>query len=90
MSHGLNRSVFSIDVGTSGVRAGLFDEQGNQIDGAQAVRRREVTDFAELDPDELVEEVVKTVDDVLGQSVQDAGPFEAIAISAFWHSLMGV
>jgi gluconokinase len=90
MSHGLNRSVLSIDVGTSGVRAALFDEDGNQIEGAQAVRPRSAADFAEVDPDLLVEEVVKTVDELLAQSAPGAGQIEAIAISTFWHSLVGV
>ncbi|HEX5890981.1 MAG TPA: gluconokinase [Pyrinomonadaceae bacterium] len=88
MSDSLNSSVLSIDVGTSGVRAALFDEQGNQIEGAQAATRRELADFAELDPDALVGEVKKTVDELLARSGQRR--FETTAISAFWHSLMGV
>lgn len=86
----MNRSVISIDVGTSGIRAALFDDQGNPIKGAQAVRRRDPSTFVELDPDALVEEVVKTVEELLGQSIAEARNFEAIAISTFWHSLMGV
>ena len=89
MNHRLHRSVLSIDVGTSGVRVALFDEQGNQIEGAQAMRRREPADFVELDPDVLVDEVVKTVDELLAQFGQRTG-IEAIAISTFWHSLVGV
>ncbi|HEY0730034.1 MAG TPA: gluconokinase, partial [Pyrinomonadaceae bacterium] len=88
MSDSLNSSVLSIDVGTSGVRAALFDEEGNQIEGAQAATRRDLADFAELDPDALVDEVRKTVDELLARSGQRR--FETTAISAFWHSLMGV
>jgi len=88
MSDELHGSVLSVDVGTSGVRAALFDEAGNQIEGAQTVTRRELTGFAELDPDALVAEVSKTLD-------QLCGPFGytkhgTIAVSAFWHSLLGV
>jgi gluconokinase len=88
MSHGLNSSVLSIDVGTSGVRAALFDERGEQIEGAQAATKRELTGFAELDPDALVDEVAKTVDELRAR----VGAFdvETTAISAFWHSLMGI
>ena len=95
MSHGLNSSdtsrasVLSIDVGTSGVRAALFDDAGNQIEGAQAATRRAPGDFVELDPDLLVAEVVKTVDELLGSSLQ-AAKIETIAVSTFWHSLVGV
>ncbi|HEY3581485.1 MAG TPA: gluconokinase [Pyrinomonadaceae bacterium] len=83
-------SVLSIDVGTSGVRAALFDEEGNQVEGAQAITRRTVSDFAELDPDALVEEVIKTVDALLTTPVSSAAQIDTIAISTFWHSLVGV
>src|SRR5215212_7424116 len=83
MSHRLHRSVLSIDVGTSGVRAALFDELGNQIEGAQAMRRRELADFVELDPEALVGEVIETIDELL--SIQHVEPVEHIAISTFWH-----
>jgi len=73
------------------VRAAFFDDQGHEIPGAQARRRRPfttVSDFAELDADQLVEEVIKTVDDLLTH--HDGAEIEFIAISAFWHSLIGV
>ncbi len=82
MSHGLNRPVLSIDVGTSGVRAALFDERGDQIEGVQRVRRGG-SDFTEVNPDLLVDEVVSIIDQLRERA-------ETIAISAFWHSLMGV
>ena len=78
-------SVLSIDVGTSGVRAALFDALGNELPGAQVQTRRNVA--AELDPDTLVDEVIKTIDALL--SVAN-GSIEFIAISAFWHSLVGI
>jgi gluconokinase len=83
--------LLSIDVGTSGVRAALFDERGDEVKGAQARSRRAVatvSDFAELDADLIVDEVVKAVDELLAQ--HSAAQIEFIAISAFWHSLMGV
>ena len=82
--------MLSIDVGTSGVRAALFDEQGNQLEGAQAATPRDRGDFVELDPDALVDEVIRTVDLLLVQQLVVAGEVEAIAISTFWHSLVGV
>jgi gluconokinase len=83
--------LLSIDVGTSGVRAALFDERGNEVPGAQIRSRRQaatVSGFAEFDADALVDEVVKTVDELLTYHV--AGQIDLIAISAFWHSLIGV
>lgn len=85
--------LLSIDVGTSGVRAALFDERGNEISGAQARSRRAlaaVSDFAELDPDRIVDEVIKTVDELLTYHFHSIEQIEFIAISAFWHSLLGI
>ena len=84
--------LLSIDVGTSGVRAALFDERGNEVPGAQARSHRNlpVSDFTELDADALVDEVVKTVDDLLTYHFHSSGQIELIAISAFWHSLIGI
>ena len=82
--------LLSIDVGTSGVRAAVFDEHGVPVPGAQARNRRafsSVSDFAELDADQIVAEVIKTIDELLANF---AGPIELIAISAFWHSLIGI
>lgn len=82
--------LLSIDAGTSGVRAALFDERGAFVPGAQARNRRaftSVSDFAELDADRIVAEVIATIDEVLATSSEK---IELIAISAFWHSLIGV
>ena len=82
--------LLSIDAGTSGVRTALFDERGVFVPGANARNRRAfttVSDFAELDADQIVAEVIKTIDDVLANA---AGPIDLIAISAFWHSLIGI
>ena len=83
--------VCAIDIGTSGVRAALFDERGHEVPGAKARSRRAfttVSDFAEFDPDQLVDEVIKTVDGLLAS--YSGTPIELIAISAFWHSLIGI
>ena len=85
--------LLSIDVGTSGVRAALFDERANEVSGAQVRSYRilpPVSDFAELDADALVDEVVKTVDDLLTYDFHAAGQIDFIAISAFWHGLIGI
>lgn len=85
----MNSVLLSIDVGTSGVRAALFDERGNEVRGAQVRSRRSaaVSDLAELDPDQLVDEVVNTIDQLLTHSTAQ---IDLIAVSAFWHSLLGV
>jgi len=79
--------LLSIDVGTSGVRAILFDERGNEVPGAQAHSQRPIgmSNFGELRPNRLVNEVVDTIDRLPFNTKIDH-----IAISAFWHSLLGV
>ena len=80
--------VLSIDVGTSGVRAALFDDRGNQVLGVQKPRNTAaVADFAKLDAETLVEVVINTIDELLSSS---GGQIELIAISTFWHSLVGI
>jgi gluconokinase len=82
MSH-----LLSIDIGTSGVRAAVFDECGGEVPGTLvSAQRQQGTDFAELDPDLLVAEVVQALDRVSSFPK----PIEFIAISTFWHSLLGV
>ncbi|HSL54877.1 MAG TPA: FGGY family carbohydrate kinase, partial [Pyrinomonadaceae bacterium] len=78
-------NVLSIDVGTSGVRAVLFDERGNERAQVRSRRSAVISDFAELDPDRLVDEVVNTIDQLHFNTQIDL-----IAISAFWHSLLGI
>ena len=85
--------LLSIDVGTSGVRASLFDDHGSELRGAQARRHRNfatVSDFAALDAEALVDEVIKTIDELLTYHVHAAAQIDHIAVSAFWHSLIGV
>ncbi len=81
--------LLSIDVGTSGVRASLFDEHGAEM--SSLGRRRNdgpPSDLGEFDPEALVDEVISTIDDLLASSSADEIQF--IAISTFWHSLVGV
>ncbi|HEV8168849.1 MAG TPA: gluconokinase [Pyrinomonadaceae bacterium] len=82
--------LLSIDAGTSGVRVVLFDERGESVPGAQTRSRRAfttVSDFAEFDADQIVAEVIKAIDELLANSSRQ---IDLIAISAFWHSLIGI
>ena len=82
-------TVLSLDVGTSGVRAALFDEEGNEIRGVRVGRNASsLTDFTELDPEAIAKEVFEAIDALLVLSPADE--VELIAISTFWHSLLGI
>jgi gluconokinase len=79
--------ILGIDIGTSGVRAGLFDERADEIAGVKI--NRDASDFTELDPDRLVAEVIEAIDQLLVRH-SEIDRVELISISAFWHSLMGI
>ena len=84
----MSRVLLSIDVGTSGVRASLFDDAGAETMSHPGTRRGAVSDLGEFDPDTLVDEVIATIDELLASSV--ASEIQFIAVSTFWHSLVGV
>ena len=84
--------LLSLDVGTSGVRAALFDERGYEIIGASSSTQRAVVAFSDLgvlDADAIVAQVVATIDDLLKHGAEEQS-VRFIAISCFWHSLIGV
>jgi gluconokinase len=86
--------IVSIDIGSSSVRALLFDSGARQMEGygAQlAYRIRTTPDGgAEVDPDALAELTIDCLDE-LHRQVEAAGfHIAAVAGCAFWHSFCGV
>jgi gluconokinase len=76
--------VLALDVGSSSVRAGAYDEQGRELGEPARIAyeaRRGHDGSAELDPDPLVH----ACEAVLAEA--GAGE-EATGISCFWHSLL--
>jgi gluconokinase len=86
--------ILSIDMGTSSVRALLFDGQGREVEAAGG--RREVSyhqtadGTAEADPEELFGLLGECVDDALAGAGERRGPIEAVAFSSFLHGMLGV
>lgn len=87
--------MLALDVGTSSARAAVYDSSAREIDGTQA--RRAVSfsmnadGGAELDADEAVENVARVVDEALARMPRElASQIEVVAVSCFWHSLVGV
>lgn len=89
-----NRPVLlGLDIGTSGIRAALFDEQGGELEGASvriSSRQARFGDFGLLDADDLVEEVADVLDALFARLYGSTTPVELMSVSCFWHSLMGV
>src|SRR5689334_9122955 len=70
--------VLALDVGSSSVRAGPYDDRGREA--GVAARREYQSRHGQLDADELLEAVQATL--------AEAGEGEALGISCFWHSLL--
>lgn len=85
--------VLGIDIGSSGVRAALFDVHGLEIDGAGVRFSRKSAGSEELtatDADRNLELVATAIDELLEQSPEHCTRIEIVSISCFWHSLVGV
>jgi gluconokinase len=76
--------VLALDLGTSSVRALLFDDRGAAVPGALARRptHLELSDEgkAELDPDEVVTALGECLDELV----------EHVATSCAWHSVIAL
>ena len=86
--------VLALDAGTSGVRAAAFDALGREVEGtgARLVRgpRASAGGGAEADPDELLADVVLALDEAHGRASALPLKIEALALTCFWHGLVGV
>ncbi|MEP6693949.1 MAG: gluconokinase [Chloroflexota bacterium] len=86
--------VLALDIGTSGLRAFLFDARARPIAGciAHADRplRTSTAGEATVDADERVRAACGAIDLVLKSAGRRAADVAAVATSTFWHSLVGV
>jgi gluconokinase len=87
-------ALLGLDIGTSGVRAALFNESGGEIGASVRIDRwcgsQRAGDFSLIDADKLLEQVATTLDALFAKIYESATRIELIAISCFWHSLVGV
>jgi len=86
--------ILALDIGTSSVRAALYDDAGNVVSGTMVKNERSLTvtddGGAEIDANEAFDQVVRAIDDVLAKSTNVKGEITHVAASCFWHSLVGV
>jgi gluconokinase len=85
--------VLSLDVGTSGARAALFDHQGNQIEGSEVSLLNEFATLAtggDTDADALIAFVARLIDVAMARAESFVSRVDYVASSYFWHSLVGV
>src|SRR5579884_538627 len=86
-------AVLALDVGTSSVRALLYDRRARPLPGAAVhlpYRPRIARDgTAEVDPERLMGLVHRCLDELLRRAPPTpGGPIEAVGVSTFWHSLV--
>ena len=89
--------VLAIDVGTTSVRAILFDRRARDIRGLAASADTPLTTTADggatLDPEKLFDVTLDAIDAVLHHAKSALRPrmaVDAVAISTFWHSFLGI
>ena len=85
--------VLALDVGTSGMRAALYDESARELEGTQARSPSHIITTteggAELNAEGALEQLALTIDRTLALA-PTASLIETVAVSCFWHSLVGV
>lgn len=83
--------ILALDIGTSSVRAALYDFSGNVLPETVVKKDRTVhfteDGGAELTADEAFLQVCEAIEEVLSKTSQT---IEYVAASCFWHSLIGI
>lgn len=83
--------ILALDIGTSSVRAAIYDFTGNVVPETVVKKERTVhfteDGGAELTADEAFLQVCEAINEVLAKTSQN---IDHVAASCFWHSLIGV
>lgn len=86
--------VMAIDVGSSSVRALLYDINGKPVPGSEhqvGYSLKTTPDGGStVDPDQLVSIVYTCIDHCISNADIRQGQIRAVALTTFWHSLMGL
>jgi gluconokinase len=86
--------VMAIDIGSSSVRALLYDGEGNQVSDSEHQSPHSLQTTADggatADPDHLVELVYTCIDHALANAESRRGDIAAVAMTTFWHGLLGL
>jgi gluconokinase len=86
--------ILGLDIGTSSVRAGLYDMRGNLLPATLVKNERTLTATddggAEIDAGEALIQVWAAISDTLSAYADETAEISYLATSSFWHSLVGV
>lgn len=84
-------AVLGLDIGTSGIRAALFDQRGEDIASASVRRPWPALDAAtSFTAEQRLAWIEKAIDDLIDPAELIDLKIQLISISCFWHSLVGV
>ncbi|MCY3756847.1 MAG: gluconokinase [Acidobacteria bacterium] len=86
--------ILTIDAGSSSVRASIHDRRGRAVSGLEARRPYQFATTSdggvEVGADALFKLVVETIEEVLARCGPRSSGIAAVAMSTFWHNLVGV
>ena len=86
--------ILSLDIGTSSVRAAIFDRLGRAVEGLEARQRHEIRTTkdgaSETDADALLERVWRCIDEVLGRMGHLKDQVRGVGICTFVGNILGV
>lgn len=86
--------LLALDIGTSGTRAALFDNRGDQIEGSflhlPADEYAELLAGDDVNADALVASVTQLLDAAVERAEEFVARIDYVAAASFWHSLIGV
>jgi gluconokinase len=84
-------SVLAVDVGSSSVRARVYDDEGNHCKRSDARRQYEVAHGddgrAEFNAEELADHTIAAIEEARAEA---HGDVEAVGMSCFWHGMMAI
>ncbi len=86
--------ILALDVGTSSVRALIYDTNGEYIAGKEATIHYQMhftpSGGAEIDANRLVSLVSTSIDKLFALAGEQAKEIVAVACTTFWHSILAI
>ena len=86
--------ILGLDLGSSSVRAAIFDHSGRLLPKTLVKNERKLTATrdggSEIDADVAFRQVVKAIDELLEMADGRNGEITHVASCTFWHSLLGI
>jgi gluconokinase len=86
--------ILAIDIGSSSVRAALYDSDANHIPHASIKIERPLNvtfdGGSEIDADDAFRQVISAIDALLAKTNRKKGEITHFASCSFWHSLLGI